>query len=316
MSEPKRHHYVPRCYLKNFADEQEMIWTFDRKTGEYRQQSIADTAVQNHYYRVRTKDGKFSTDVEKFFSTIETEASGVIAKLARIKKISQEDKEILSLFISFQRARVPDFEKLMNEADEKMIKRINEMKFHSVEATEAILKDFDKKTKNTKRHDITPEEMFEFIKEGRYTVSFPREHGIKTMLRMGYDLSTYFLQMDWLFLYAPKGTSFITSDSPYTLVPPVGNDPNSFWGAGVGILTPGAKKIFPVAPNVVLIMGDHGDGVVARRVSRNNLRGINLISARASDRFIFADNEALLRFVVDRSRVKEIPLDKERVIIG
>lgn len=316
MSEPKRHHYVPQCYLKNFADEKGMIWVFDRKTKEYRKQSIADTAVQNHYYRIKTKDGEYSTDVEKFFSTLEAEASVIIGKLVRVEKVSQRDKEVLALFISFQRARVPDFEKLMNEADEKMMKRINEMKFHSIEATEAILKDFAEKADVGKKHDVTPEEMFEFIKEGRYSVNFPREHSIKTMLNMGYELSGYFLQMDWLFLYAPNGSSFITSDSPYTLVPPADNNPNSFWGAGVGILTPGSKKIFPVAPNVILIMGDHGDMVVSGKAPRNNMRGINLISARASDRFIFAKDEALLRFVVERSRVEEMPMDRDRVIMG
>ncbi len=315
MSEPKRHHYVPQFYLKSFANDREQIWVYDRKTREYRQQSVKDTAVQQNYYRVRTKDGKHSTEIEKFFSQVEGLACAAMSKLERGEELTEEERGNIALFVSFQMTRVPDFEKRMNEADEKLIKRMNKMSFHSVEAAKAVLDKLNKDTGDD-GNDVSPEEMYEFIQQERYTVQFPRERMVRTMLELGYDLARYFVQMDWLLLRTSKEGSFVTSDNPYTLFPPEDYDPNTFWGSAVGILTPGAKKAIPISSDTSLFMCDHGGRLVETVAPRDKIRAINAYYARSSDRFIFAKDEALLRSVVERSRVDEIPFDRERTIVG
>lgn len=314
MSEPKRNHYNPQFYLKNFADERGRIWVFDRKIKQYRHQHIRDTAVQKNYYRVKTKDGGYSTEVEQFFSLVEGRASVAIDKVIKGESISEQEKGNIALFASFQYTRVPDFEKVNDEMTNKAIKHIDKMKFHSVEATKAILEKLREETGGEKDGNVTAEEMYEFIQSGKYSVKYPREHTIKIMLDMGQHAAGYFIQMDWRFIYTPASAAFITTDNPFTLIPPKDYDPNSFWG--VGILTPGAKKALPIASNVSLFMDDRGDKIEGLEVSNDAVQGINILYARTSDRFIFAREESLLREIVKLSRVEEMLLDRERIRIS
>ena len=315
MSKPKRHHYVPQFYLNYFADEQSMIWVYDRKTKEYRHQTVKDTAVQNNYYRVRLKGGEQSSELESFFSQLEGLASVAINKLERGASLTEEEKGNIALFVSFQMTRVPYFEKRINEGDEKLMKRMTEMKFHSVEASQAWLKKLKENGKDG-GHKVTAEEMYEFVQKGEYNIKFPREASIRTMLKLAYNIAGKFIQMDWLILRVSKDGAFITSDNPYTLFPHPEYNPNSFWDGAVGILTPGAKKALPLSPNTSLFMCDHGGRFAETIAPRNNVRKINIFYAQTSDRFIFAKDELLLRSIVKRSRIDEIPNGQKRVNVS
>ncbi|MCG2688699.1 DUF4238 domain-containing protein [Candidatus Parcubacteria bacterium] len=315
MNEPKRHHFVPRFYLSNFADGKGMIWVFDRKTKEYHQQNIRDTAVQRHYYRVKLKTGEYSTEVEKLLSAVEAKACLAMNKLTKNEHLSEEERSNIAIFMGFQKTRVPDFEKSTNEAQEKLFKEISKRSFCSVEATKDILEGLNKNETEGKEKSVTPEEMHKFIQEEEYTIKFPRERTIKTMLKIAVHLAEYFVEMDWLIVCAPKKTTFITTDNPFTLFPPPDHNSNSFWG-GVGIITKGAKKAFPISPNTSLFIGDMGNQFTQTTISCDKARAINIFYARTSDRFMYSRDEKLLRSVVKKSKVEEIPLDRERVSVS
>lgn len=314
MSKPKRHHYVPRFYLDHFTNKEGFLWVYDRKTDEYRKQKPSDTAVQKNYYAIQNKDGGKDMGVEELFSVIEGEADAIIKKILSGKTITQEEKGKLSVYISYQMVRVPEYEKQVTESEEKLIKKINEMRFSSVEETKKVIQKYKESGNNQK--EIDPEEMFNFVKSGKYGVSFPREWSLRYVLELGYDLAEYFANMEWTFLYAPNNTSFITSDNPYTTFAPEDRDPNCFWQRGVGIMTKGAKKVLPLSTNLILVIGDIGDRFFIAESDRVGVRGINKTFARTSGRFIYARDEALLRSVVKQSKVKDIPLDRERVFMS
>ncbi len=120
--------------------------------------------------------------------------------------------------------------------------------------------------------------------------------------------------MDWQFLFAPDSASFILTDNPFTIFPPE-NYGETHWGQGVGIATQGAVKVIPLTATMSLSIGNTGTKTTGHRIDRELVRQINLRFAVTSDRFIFARDEQLLRSVVKRSHVDEIPSDRERVII-
>lgn len=315
MNRPKRHHYVPQFYLNNFADKQGMIWVYDRKTKEYRQQSVKDTAVQNNYYRMRLKGGGQTNELEGFFSQLEGFACTVMGKLERGASLTEEERENIAAFMAFQMMRVPDFEKQENEGNEKITKWINRGLWGSVKAAQKRLDELKEKGVD-EVNEVSAEEMYEFVQKGDYRIQFPRERNIRTMLKLALDIAGKFIQMDWLLLRAPKDGAFITSDNPYTLFPHQEYNPNSFWDGAVGILTPGAKKALPLSPNTSLFMCDRGGRFAETTAPRDKVRKINLFYAQTSDRFIFAKDEPLLRYIVKKSRVDEIPVDRERVRVS
>ncbi len=308
MNNPKRHHYVPQFYLKNFTNSKGLLQIFDREKNEYRQQNPLNTAVQGHYYTFRTEKGKKHTEIEKLFSTIEDKAKLVIDKIDARENIAVEEKESLATFISFQKTRVPDFEKNINKLSEKLFKK-NIQKTSSHETVASFIKEYEKNT--DKKLNISPEELFEISQnENRYSIEFIREWSLTMAIRLGRDSIKYFLDMDWIFLQVPKKASFITSDNPFALVPPSNYDPKSLYG--VGLITPGAKKQIPLSQRTCLVMTDHGQNILSREIDRELVRKVNLITAINSDRFLIARDITLLKNIVKITKVNERK-KKERV---
>ena len=310
MSEPKRHHYLPKFYLDFFCSDG-LLWVYDQKRKEYRQQTSKNTAVQNQYYSAFGPDGKKHIKVEQFLSVIESLAKPVMVKINDKRDISFQDKEALAIFISFLKVRVPNFEKAINEMTEKIIKKQNEFMFSSEENTAIVLKNIEEKT--GKNLDVSPKDFMEFVLSGQYDMEFSREHSLETMLSLGEDLIKFFLSMDWIFLYAQDKTSFITSDNPFVLVPPDNYSPKGFYG--VGLITPGARKVIPLTQRTCLVMGDYGQRVIRRIITSEDVRKVNLNIAVGCDSLLIARDKPLLEKLVKMTKINEWQI-KSRVAVG
>ena len=305
MSQPKRHHYVPRFYLKNFVNDKGYLWVYDRQEDTYSEQRPEHTAVQKDYYTIKDKHGNKDTEIEKLFSMIESKASAVIKKIVSGVSINQEDKDNLALFISCQMARVPEYEKRIADATEESMKATGRLLVYSVERAEEIIKQSTKNKSNKGSNTLTPQALFDFIQGGQYKISFSKEWSLGTMLQSAHRLSGYFAKMDWLILYAPNKHFFIISDNPYTLVPP---KDKYLTNSGVGIITPGAQKVIPLSSKVSLVMGDVGGRYLVKNIRSLWVRNMNINSAQNSSRFIYAKDKELLESIVKVSRIKEIPI--------
>lgn len=53
MADTKKEHYVPRCYLKNFVNENDRIQVFDKYKMQIRPQRIMDVAMENYFYDIK-----------------------------------------------------------------------------------------------------------------------------------------------------------------------------------------------------------------------------------------------------------------------
>lgn len=313
MSDTKRSHYVPQFNLRGFADEEERIWVYDRAKKEYRHQKVDQVALINHYYRIEKRDGTLSTEIEQFLSEIEGNAASALEKLERGRPITEQEKVYIAVFAALQLTRVPDFEKVQNEMQEKTIRMMYKQTFHSVEAAKREIGKLKDVVGDVS--DDVAGDLFKLIREDEYRIEIPRQNNIRQMLKVASHAALYFMQMDWLLLRAGKSGAFITSDNPFTIFPPENYNPNSFIDSAYGILTPDAKKSLPISPCASLFILDAGTRYAENTVPRDKLRIFNIHYARTSDRFIFAKDEALLRSIVERSAVDEIPVDRKRVIV-
>jgi hypothetical protein len=297
---PKRHHFLPQFYLSYFTDSKNLLWEFDRETKIYDQKTPHGSAWGKHYYRYKGKDGETHTDIESgLFNRIETGAKPVIDKIDARKPISEEEMGIVSLFVAFQHTRVPDFEKLSASLSEAMIKSLTKRRFSSVEVTKKIIEEMDEVGMDAD-NNVSPEEVFDFVQEGEYTVTTGHEDFISTMLSLGMEIAGYIQQMEWKYLFAPTGSSFITSDSPLFLVPPKDYEKEHRF-EGMGIATLGVIKMMPLTPRVCLSIGDAGTKASSRIIDKKQVRAINRSVAFNSDQFVYAKDKPLLeRIIKDR----------------
>lgn len=299
MSTPKRHHYLPEFYLKGFRRDK-VLFIYDRELNEYREQSPKDTAVKSHYYALEDDEGKKNLEIESFLSKIEGDAKPIIDKLERGEDISEEEKESLSVFISFLMNRVPDFEESENKMLEKIIEKASNMMFQDEERAKSIMEQHERDT--GKKMDVTPEELVNFHKNVPHKYKIHRNVSLTTMLDVSLQIAHYFKQMDWLLFHTPDISSFITTDNPFVLLAPT-NHKSGFYGTGIAMR--GARKIVPLTQSMCLVMRDHGTSTVHKDIDREVVKETNLQIAYFSDRFVIGRDKALVKRNVKRAKLNQ-----------
>ncbi len=291
MTTPKRHHYLPQFYLEGFCRD-DLLWVYDREEKEFRQQTPQNTAVQKYYYSFENDEGERTAEIEDLLSLIETHTKPIIDKINARESINGSEKETLSIFIGFLYSRIPRFEKHINDNKERIIKHMGKVIFSDEKRTEHILKKYEQDT--GKKTKVTAKELSEFAQSDRYDIEVHRNESLKVMLSLSTKFANYFYQMDWLILYAPTKSSFVTSDDPFTLIPPkelIDNVP-------YGIATKGTKKFVPFSQHFCLVMFDRGEVIDFRDGTGEEVRGINLNLTATSNRFVIARDEALVKSLV------------------
>jgi hypothetical protein len=299
MNEPKRHHYLPQFYLEGFC-RNGGLWVYDRDRDEFRFQTPKNTALKSHYYSVEGANGSKRTDIETYLSQVENRASQVMAKLLTQQAITEPERAAFALFVAFMMNRVPDFEKSMNAIESHVIKQICSQILSDEGRVQAVL---DRMERNTgEKPEASAKELAKIHADGQFDVVMHRNESLRLMLSLSIEIANWFQQMEWVVLHSSQKTSFITTDNPAILTPPMGFDSGFY---GVGILTTGARKYFPLSQSACLVICDHGNHMGHLGIDKQAVRGINLVLASQSDRFVIGRDESLVRSVVTTTRLKE-----------
>jgi len=80
MTNPKRHHYVPRFILANFVDGTGKLWVRRVSGGNIWFAKPDDVYVEGHRYSWLTKDGSREPELERAYSVLEGETAPVVAE--------------------------------------------------------------------------------------------------------------------------------------------------------------------------------------------------------------------------------------------
>lgn len=108
MQQTKRHHFVPKAYLKAFCDQRGRLLVY-RKDDPHEPLHVAPDATQfrRYYYSQPTPEGgQDNNTLEALFSTIESNWPETVAKLHGREDVNNRLENIFQ-FMALQRARVP-----------------------------------------------------------------------------------------------------------------------------------------------------------------------------------------------------------------
>ena len=299
MTKPKRHHYLPKFYLEYFCKEGN-LWVFDRKTKEFRLQTPINTTLKSNYYTYEDSEGNKQTDIEQLLSQIEANAKNIFDKVINFENINQEEKEALSLFVAFMMNRVPDFEKSVNDVHERFIKDTIKMMYSNEERVQESLDNFEKE--RGEKLGISAHELVKFHKGDNIKVVINRSRSLRSMIDLSFTIFQYFKQMDWLFLHAPKETSFVTTNNPVVLIPPDDFPKGPY---GIGILLKGVRKVFPISQTTCLIISNLGELLIHHQANMQTVRNINLYIAQYTERFLIGRDELLIRNIVEKTKINQ-----------
>jgi len=283
MPPPKRHHYLPIFYQEGFC-RNSFLWIYDRKENKFRRDQPINTGVIGKYYTFETGNGEESAAIEEFLAKwIDTPAKNAIDKLVRGVPLTARERSDFSLFLSFLRVRTPDFEKEYKEGMKGIGEHLFRRMFYNDEASDRKLRQMDPVR-------IVGKEMgFEEFKDYMFSQveAVPGKLGwLEIMRNTAVRSAEMLFSLRWTVLTAPAGTSFITSDNPFTVVPPPG-------AVSCGIATPGAIKIVPLTARAVLGMGEPGEDLDCEivKVPHETVETINDVVAKECDRFVMCQGD-------------------------
>jgi Protein of unknown function (DUF4238) len=112
----KRHHDVPKGYLKAWSPDGKRVEVVDTATGAHKFQGLGDTCVKEHFYQLFDADGAHN-QAEKMMSVLDDELVRVVRILLALRPgddLSFEDFMSFGHMITLQRTRTPQTRRLMS----------------------------------------------------------------------------------------------------------------------------------------------------------------------------------------------------------
>jgi hypothetical protein len=125
MSNPRRHHFVPRFLLANFTetgDAEGFLHIHDLERGQHRVQRPKEVAHERDFYRVEIV-GKDPAGFEKAMGLLEDRAAPIIRSMQETWQLPNgADLVVLIEFAAYLAVRVPKVRKRMLATAERMAK--------------------------------------------------------------------------------------------------------------------------------------------------------------------------------------------------
>lgn len=303
--EPRKHHYVPVFYQKNFTNDAGLLWVYDRVRQSHKELHPLSVCFEKDLYTVKPEGKPPDTQVEKKLLQFVDSAGSVGIRDFLSNKPNQSAEQELALFMAFQWNRVPTMSRDIRVTYAKLIEELCRVSFSSVERAKSILDQVEAETGDAV--GLSLESMVRDITEKRFEIVATERAFLGTMIRQSMKLAGVLRRLDWEVLIAPPETGFIICDCPVVVVPPRGS-------GQVGFVVPGSAKYFPLSSGLCIRLGEPGKRRRLRELDKESVRTVNLNIAANSERFIMGRSRVQLENIVVRSGCQNIELVPRLVV--
>ncbi|HEV2510363.1 DUF4238 domain-containing protein [Bosea sp. (in: a-proteobacteria)] len=192
IAEPRRHHYVPRFLMKNFATQRRaghfQIWAFDKATERSFRTAVENVAVESDFYSLDQSGVRLS--LEAAMGMIESDAAAPIAEILERRSLSgltPSQRSAINLFCALQFVRGTATRAQLTDLISRVTHRARELT--SAPSDEVTVTDQDEAK----------------------LVAF------KLIVEQLAELALHFSSKDLLLFEATEGTEFILGDNPIAM---------------------------------------------------------------------------------------------------
>lgn len=230
-SRPRRQHYVPHCYLKQFVDpntpagQEPYVWIFDRNGRNRRRKAPVNIFTSTDLYTLEISERGQDYSIEQSLSQLESDYAKVFdTKITRRLPLSDSDHIVLCAFAAAMLLRTLRHKDAMGRFYDELIAKTEALeRAHSLPANKSA--------------------QLRQQKENAHRLS---------LVAVLPDVTRLLVEMSVAFLVADKsGSRFITSDDPCNLF-----NPDLQWQRfyGPGLAQEGIEVTLPLSPEVVLLL--------------------------------------------------------------
>jgi hypothetical protein len=214
--EPRRHHYVPRCWLAGFTDTGDQdgtLWVTDLGQRKQWDANPGSTGFINDFYRISEEDLDPVT-VEKALAEMEGEVAPILKAMDRERcPPDKEDFGKLLFFMAIQWARVPAFRSMIFKVLDDVAR---EKLAIDLKSKESWLKTLEAAGFSEDSPGASYESMLEFYNSGEFSLKVQTEWYIQQTFKSAHHIFPTLAGRRWRMTCSPGG-GFIGSDNPVTL---------------------------------------------------------------------------------------------------
>lgn len=302
-SGPKQHHYLPEFYLNGFTNDRGLLWIYDWKTDQYREQSPHNTCKENNFNTIYDDDGNRILAAEEFYSNIESDAKPIIECIRANRELSVQQISDLAYFVACMYSRIPAYREMYAKGADALMK----------EVLKSTVRTREDAIRFMKGDNSDPQAVLDFIHKEQFNLVPHQNTLVKNAVEMADKIYEILYNQDWIILFCDIKKSFVTSDAPFTRYANSNFRPLTPFG-GMGMAIRGVEKRIPLAADVFLVILDKGDRTTYRKIDHMPVRHLNLYTAAKSDRFLIGRDRTLLESLVEK--VKEQHQHGYQVSVG
>jgi hypothetical protein len=254
-AEARHHHYIPQCYLRNFATgsgKQARISVAALRGSRWFETGPRNIAGVRDFLRINV-EGHKPDELETEMAQVEGKIADSIRNVKASLKFEGDDRIAILNLIALLAVRSPQMREAWRKAQEKDLKKMMDLTLATKEQWESEVEKM-KKAGYELKEPITYEQLKEFHDKGEYNVELNNEWHIRRELEgMEIVLGTLVRRKWRLYVADEPNGPFVTSDRPVILnwthpekVPP-------FFRSSPGYGMPETEVYFPLSPNLALV---------------------------------------------------------------
>lgn len=305
----EKHHYVPRCYLKNFTFDKKksLVYTYQRKKSIITTNIKNIASKKNLYTFLDKTTGQKTNIVEKMFGILEAAACPVIRKIVRTKELRLDEKEMgaLAQFIAFLATRTPSFDAWQRNMTIEMQKQLQVEIARNKDYLKVNFERAGIKFKSEAELEDMRQSILDFDKHFKVELKGGEGYFFKIAAELAMELTQVLFNKNWRLLISNTSRVFVTSDNPVTIqkVKGVPFQFNSGFMYGTVLLT--------LSPSLCLLIRYKPLKNKIIQVGRTPVDSINKSIMLKSGNFIYSNiSSKSIQSIYD-----EIPAGKDKEVI-
>lgn len=292
---PKRHHFLPRMYLKGFCQD-ELLAVFDRETGLIKRQTIENTGLQGHLYTYEDESGRRRFDIEALLSKIESDLSHAICKFEEGGKFTAAEIGHLISFVAFAELRTPEALDQTAKVYASFVRTTAKVVASSKQRTASTLASMYRdrgEIRSNEEIQAEAERIVDFVKKDDYSIKIDKQMALMQNMKLWVKVAHALEKKNIRFVRTTDDNShYLTCDSPVIL--------ESRTNEIVGFESPSSMIFFPLTSKCLVIFSGSDRFTGSGTANAKQVDNVNELIALNTDRYLIGPDEAALARITDR----------------